>query len=76
MRIAFITTREKPKDNFTIIDHITHMNAQLLTKLRSEKTDHLVESPCYLNGKIFVLSKQVKRHKIDVTDNIDKKLLV
>lgn len=76
VRRSVITKREKLKDTFTMVDHITQMNAQLLRKLRSEEREHLVESAWYFNGHIFVLDKRGKRHKMEVTDDIDKKLRV
>ena len=44
VRRAVITKRETLKDNFTVTDHITNMNAQLLKKLRYDERELLVES--------------------------------
>ena len=71
-----LVTKEDIKDLVRSVDHITQMNAQLLRKLRSEEREHLVESAWYFNGHIFVLDKRGKRHKMEVTDDIDKKVRV
>ena len=69
VRRSAITKREKLKDNFTMVDHINHMNTQLLRKLRSEAREQFVKRAWYFNGHIFVLDKRGKRHKMEVTDD-------
>lgn len=59
-----------------MVDHITNMNAKLLQKLRSEEREHMVDSAWFFNGHVFALDKTGKRHKMDVLDDIDRKLRV
>jgi hypothetical protein len=73
IRKAVITKREKMKTCFTMVDHITNMNAQLLKRLRAEEKAHVIDSAWYFNGYIFAMDKSGNRHKLDVTDDIDQK---
>jgi hypothetical protein len=43
-RKAVITKREKMKSSFTMVDHITNMNAKLLKKLKAEEKAHMIDS--------------------------------
>lgn len=74
IRKAVITKREKLKSTFTMVDHLTNMNAQLLKRLRAEEREHVIDSAWYFNGYIFAMDKSGKRHKLDVSDDIDKKI--
>jgi hypothetical protein len=74
VRRAVITKRDKLRGTFTMVDHLTSMNAELLRKLRAEEREHMIDSAWYYNGHIFAMDKRGKRHKLDVIDDIDKKM--
>lgn len=72
-KIKIIKHRSKDgvKNHFTMYDHITHHNAELLRQLNK---DERIQNSRYYNGKIFALDKQGVRHKFDILDSIDRKL--
>jgi hypothetical protein len=63
--------RKAMKEEFTMMDHITHQNAQLIQKLKDHPSVH---SAWYYNSKVFAIDKNNRRRTFDVLDDLNKKL--
>ena len=71
VRLTVIKKRQEVMDTFTMIDHITERNIELLTKLRDNAD---IDSAWYYNCNIYAIDVIGERHKFYVGDNNDKKL--
>lgn len=70
-RVAVLRQRKNLKETFTLIDHLTPMNIELLQKLQSHPK---IEYAWYFNTRIFAYDCRGKKWRFDVCDDIDAKL--
>ncbi|KAK3101469.1 hypothetical protein FSP39_003830 [Pinctada imbricata] len=70
-RIAVLRHRKVLKPSFTMIDHLTPLNLDLLQRLQRHPK---IESSWYFNTRIYAYDSQGTKHKFDIGDDIDFKL--
>ena len=66
-----IMKHRKSVKEFTMVDHITQQNAQLIQRLKEHPSVH---SAWYFNSKVFAIDKDNHRRTFDILDDINKKL--
>ena len=70
-RISILRHRKTLKPRFTLIDHLTPLNVELLHRLN----DHpKIENAWYFNARVFAHDCNGTKHKFDICDNIDWRL--
>ncbi|KAK3103118.1 hypothetical protein FSP39_016622 [Pinctada imbricata] len=70
-KIAVMRNRKSLKEHFTLLDHLTPQNNNLLRKLREHPK---IESAWHFNTRIYAFDCEGNKHRFDVCDDIDFKL--
>ncbi|KAK3098593.1 hypothetical protein FSP39_021067 [Pinctada imbricata] len=70
-RVAVLEQRAKLKETFTMLDHLTPQNIDLINRLNNHPK---VERAWYFNTRVYAYDTKGDRHKFDICDDIDYKL--
>ena len=71
IKTAVIKKRKLMKPVFAMHDHITQLNAKLISALNDDPRIH---SAWYFNCKVYALDVKGVRHTFEITDDIEQKL--